>query len=155
MNLKTSTSVPAMVAGNLTSMAVGGAVGAVGNLTAVKNLQAEFYPAAWNGVDASGIRVVGKAILVLMDECAEVTSGGIHIPSEAIEKFNAGCETGRLVATSPGAFRVYEDMTPWTGTAPKPGDRVYIEKYAGKLVKGKDGRTYRLMDYQSVGAVYD
>lgn len=123
-------------------------------LSVVKNIQAEFSPATWNGVDTSGIRVVGKAILVLMDECCEITSGGIQLPADFLEKMNAGCETGRLVAVSPGAFLLNEDMTPWAGEKPKPGDRVYIEKYAGKLVKGSDGRKYRLMDYGCVGAIY-
>lgn len=123
--------------------------------TAVRNLQAEFYPATWNGVDTSGIRVVGKTVLVLMDEVAEKTSGGIYMPPSEMEKWAAGCETGRMVAIAAGAFLLNEDMTPWAGEKPKPGDRVYIEKYAGKLIMGKDGRRYRLMDYHSIGAVYD
>lgn len=124
-------------------------------LSVVKNLQADFEAAPWSGVDTSGIRVVGKAILVLMDECPPVTPAGIRLPSEFLEKINAGCETGRLVAVSPGAFLLNEDMTAWAGEKPKPGDRVYIEKYAGKLVMGKDERKYRLMDYGCVGAIYE
>lgn len=123
--------------------------------TVVQNLNAEFIPAKWSGVDTSGIRVVGKCVLVLMDECAPVTSGGIHLTPDAIEKLSAGGETGLLVAVSPGAFLLNEDMTPWSGEKPKPGDRVYIEKYAGKMVRGTDGRKYRLMDYGSIGAVYE
>ena len=46
-------------------------------------------------------------------------------------------------------------MTPWTGEKPKPGARVFIEKYAGRQVTGRDGRVYRLMDYLAVGAVYE
>ncbi len=122
--------------------------------TVVRSLHAEFIPAQWNGYDTSGIRVVGKCVLVLVDECAEVTSGGIHLTPDAVEKLSAGCETGRLVAVSAGAFLLNEDMTPWSGEKPKPGDRVYIEKYAGKMVRGVDGRKYRLMDYNCIGAIY-
>lgn len=121
----------------------------------VRNLNAEFVPAEWSGVDTSGIRVIGKCVLVLVDECAPVTSGGIHFTPDMIEKLSAGCETGTMVRISPGAFLLNEDMTPWRGEKPKPGDRVYIEKYAGKLVRGKDGRTYRLMDYGCIGAIYE
>jgi chaperonin GroES len=103
----------------------------------VRNLNAEFVPAKWDGVDTSGIRVIGKCVLVLVDECSPVTSGGIHLTPDAIEKLSAGCETGTLVRVSPGAFLLNEDMTAWTGEKPKPGDRVYIEKYAGKLVRGQ------------------
>ncbi len=136
----------------------GGAIhGTVGNTAPglVRSLHAEFIPAPWDGVDTSGIRVVGKCVLVLVDECAPVSSGGIHFTPDAIEKLSAGCETGCLVAVSPGAFLLNEDMTPWAGVRPKPGDRVYIEKYAGKMVRGKDERKYRLMDYGCIGAIYD
>ncbi len=122
--------------------------------TLVRSLHAEFVPAHWDGMDTSGIRVVGKCVLVLVDECAETTSGGIMLTPDAVEKLSAGCETGRLVAVSDGAFLLNEDMTPWSGYKPRPGDRVYIEKYAGKLVRGTDGRKYRLMDYGNIGAVY-
>lgn len=121
----------------------------------VKGLQAEFVPAKWDGKDTSGVRVVGKTVLVLMDEVGEVRDSGITLPVDYRERMNAGCETGVLVAVSPGAFLLNEDMTPWTGTKPKPGDRVYIEKYAGKQIKGKDGRVYRIMDYGSIGATYE
>lgn len=120
----------------------------------VNNLNAEFIPAPWSGEDTSKIRVVGKCVLILVDECSPVTSGGIHLTPDAIEKFSAGCETGTLVAVSAGAFLLNEDMTPWSGEKPKPGDRVYIEKYAGKMVRGADGRKYRLMDYGCIGAIY-
>jgi len=120
----------------------------------VNNLNAEFIPAKWNGVDTSGIRVIGKCVLVLVDECSPVTSGGIQFLPEMVEKLSAGCETGCLAAVSAGAFLLNEDMTPWSGEKPKPGDRVYIEKYAGKMVRGADGRKYRLMDYGCIGAIY-
>lgn len=121
----------------------------------VKGLRAEYVPAQWDGKDSSGVRVVGKTVLILVDEVAEVRDSGIELPIDYRERMNASCETGVLVAVSPGAFLLNEDMTPWTGYRPKPGDRVYIEKYAGKQVKGRDGKTYRLMDYGCIGATYE
>jgi chaperonin GroES len=121
----------------------------------VQGLHAEFVPAQWDGHDTSGVRVVGKTVLVLMDEVGEVRDSGIQLPIDYRERMNAGCETGVLVAVSLGAFLLNEDMTPWTGEKPKPGDRVYIEKYAGKQVRGRDGKVYRLMDYGSIGATYE
>lgn len=120
----------------------------------IKGLQADYVPAKWNGKDDSGIRVVGKTILVLMDACSAKSSGGIELPEDLIERMSMASESGVLVAVAPGAFLLNEDMTPWIGDKPKPGDRVYIEKYAGKQVKGRDGQTYRIMDYGSVGATY-
>jgi chaperonin GroES len=121
----------------------------------VKGLHAEYVPAKWDGKDTSGVRVVGKTVLVLMDEVAEVRDSGIELPIDYRERMNASCETGVLVSVSPGAFLLNEDMTPWYGAKPKAGDRVYIEKYAGKQVKGRDGKIYRLMDYGSIGATYE
>ena len=121
----------------------------------IKGVQAEYVPAKWSGQNTSGVRVVGKTVLVLMDECSQTTTGGIALPDDLIERMSLAAESGVLVATSPGAFLLNEDMTPWTGDKPKPGDRVYIEKYAGKQVKGRDGKMYRIMDYNAIGATYE
>ena len=121
----------------------------------IKGTQAEYVPARWSGKDTSGIRVVGKTVLVLMDECSPTSTGGIALPDDLIERMSMAAESGVIVACAPGAFLLNEDMTPWTGEKPKPGERVYVEKYAGKLVKGADGKTYRIMDYGCIGAVYE
>ena len=120
----------------------------------IKGIHADYIPAKWTGTDTSGVRVVGKTVLILMDKCSPTSTGGIDLPADLIEKMSMAAESGVLVAVSPGAFLLNEDMTPWTGEKPKPGDRVYIEKYAGKQVKGRDGETYRIMDYGSIGATY-
>ena len=121
----------------------------------IKGLHADYIPAIWSGKDTSGIRVDGKTILVLMDKCSPKTKGNVDLTDDMNEKMSMAAESGVIVATSPGAFLLNEDMTPWTGEKPKAGDRVYIEKYAGKQVKGRDGETYRIMDYGSVGATYE
>lgn len=124
-------------------------------LKLIKGLHADYIPAKWSGKDTSGIRVVGKTVLVLMDKCSPTSKGGIDLPEDIVEKMSMAAESGVLVAVSAGAFLLNEDMSPWTGVKPGPGDRVYIEKYAGKQVKGRDGETYRIMDYGSIGATYE
>lgn len=121
----------------------------------IKGLHAEYAPAKWDGRDTSGVKCVGKTVLVLMDTCADITTGGITLPPDLIEKMNLASESGVLVKAAEGAFLVNEDGTPWSGFKPEPGDRVYVEKYAGRLVKGRDGQTYRLMDYAAIGATYE
>jgi chaperonin GroES len=121
----------------------------------IKGIHAEYIPAQWSGTDTSGVLVVGKCVLVLMDECSPNTSGNIALPEDVIERMSMAAESGVLVAVSPGAFLLNEDMTPWAGPKPQPGDRVYIEKYAGKQIKGRDGKMYRIMDYSSIGATYE
>lgn len=120
----------------------------------IKGLHAEYLPAKWDGKDTSGVKVVGKTVLVLMDSCSEMTTGGIALPPDMIEKMSMASESGVLVGVSPGAFLLNEDLTPWTGDKPVPGDRCYIQKYAGNLIKGKDGKTYRIMDYGCIAATY-
>ena len=121
----------------------------------IKGIHADYIPAAWSGKDTSRIRVVGKTVLVLMDKCSPMSKGGVELPQDTVEKMSMASESGVIVACSPGAFLLNEDMTPWTGEKPKPGDRVYIEKYAGKLVRGADAEMYRIMDYMSIGAVFE
>jgi chaperonin GroES len=121
----------------------------------IKGIQAEYVPAKWSGENTSGVRVVGKTVLVLMDECSTTTSGGVSLPEDLIERMSMAAETGVLVACSPGAFLLNEDMTPWSGEKPKAGDRVYVQKYSGQQVKGRDGKMYRLMDYGCIGATYE
>lgn len=121
----------------------------------IKGLHAEYVPAKWSGRDTSAVRVTGKAVLVLPDECSQTTTGGVSLPADLIERMSIAAESGVLIAVSPGAFLLNEDMTPWTGYKPRPGDRVYFEKYAGQMIKGRDGKTYRIMDYGSIGATYE
>lgn len=121
----------------------------------IQGLNAEYIPATWDGKDTSGIRCVGTTVLVLMDTCAPVNTGSITLPDDIVERFTMGSESGVLAKVSEGAFLTNEDGSPWSGERPVPGDRVYCEKYAGKQIRGADGRTYRLMDYKAIGAIYE
>jgi chaperonin GroES len=121
----------------------------------IKGIQAEYVPAKWSGQNTSGVRVVGKTVLVLMDKCSPKTTGGVELPEDLIERQSMAAESGVLVACAAGAFLLNEDMTAWSGAKPAPGDRVYVEKYAGKVVRGRDGEMYRIMDYGSIGATYE
>ena len=120
----------------------------------INGINVEYRSEQWDGIDKSGIRVVGKCILVLTDKCVK-SAGGVSFDPQKEEQLNAASDTGILVAVAPGAFLLNEDMTPWAGEKPKPGDLVFIEKYAGRQVTGRDGRVYRLMDYGAVGATYE
>ena len=79
----------------------------------IKGVHADYIPATWSGSDTSGVRVVGKTVLVLMDECASTTSGGVALPQDLIEKMSMAAESGIIVACAPGAFLLNEDMTAW------------------------------------------
>lgn len=114
----------------------------------------EFVLATWDGVNRSGYAPLDDKVLVLIDEHAEATSGGIALTAEFVERQTMASEHGVVVAVGPAAFRWNDDGTrAWDGKRPEPGDRVYVERYAGQLLNGRDGRKYRLMAQKCIGAV--
>lgn len=114
----------------------------------------EYVVAAWNGKNESGYQPLDDKCLVLMDEHASVNSGGIMMPDQFADRQTMASETGVIVALGPAAF-LYDDdaRRKWIGHKPEPGDRVYVSRYAGQLLQGVDGRTYRLMSQSCIGAV--
>lgn len=146
----------------------------------IKGLQADYFRASWSGKNDSGLRPIGTSVLVLMDQCSTTTSGEagaalleeagikseaqqieghadslIVIPPEIIEKMNHASESGTVVAVGSAAFRYYDDGSAWTDYKPKPGDHVFTERYAGREIRGADGKTYRMMTYTNIGGLHD
>lgn len=116
--------------------------------------QREFVLAEWNGRNESGFDPLDDKVLVLMDEHAERTAGGVLVPTAVVERQSQAGETGLVVALGPAAFVWNDEATRnWQGRKPEPGCRVYVERYAGQLLQGADGRVYRLMSQRCVGAV--
>ena len=110
-----------------------------------------YVPAEYKG-NTSGYLPLGKNVLVLMDEFAEQRNGLIFT-AETRQRMELASESGVIIALGPQAFHVNYDGTRWTGYRPAPGDRVYCERYAGVLIAGKDGKQYRVMTDNCIGAV--
>lgn len=94
----------------------------------------------------SGMVPVGTKVLVLPDEVAEKSAGGVILPESTKETNDFAVCTGTLVAVGGAAFSdwPHSDRV-WPGGTPKVGDRVFMAKYAGVVIEGKhDGRRYRL-----------
>ena len=104
---------------------------------------AEYQQATWTGTNTSGWTPINDKVMVAPDSAAEITKGGVHITPDTVARHTLASEAGVVVALGP-------DVT----INVKPGDRVYIERYAGQLVTGHDEKIYRLMDQNSVGAVF-
>ena len=121
----------------------------------IKGLQAEYVPATYPGKSVSGLKPFGKNLLIAVDECAETTSGGVLLTQDMTEKMTEGATSGCIFAIAPECFRLFDDGTRWEGDAPKVGDRVVFEKYAGVLQRGVDGKPYRFMDYRAIGGGID
>lgn len=115
---------------------------------------AEYVEAQWSGVNESGYEPLDEIVLILPDGAATMTSGGIHITPEQVERQSLAAETGVIVAVADGAFQWNAGRSrPWTGYRPKPGDRVYMKRYAGQVMMGDDQRIYRAVSDFEVGAV--
>lgn len=114
---------------------------------------ADFVAAEWDGGNASGYLPVNDKVIVLMD-APRTKAGSIHLTDEYTERQQLGAVSGVIVAVGPSAFRFNADRTlEWTGARPEAGTRVCIERYAGQILKGHDGKTYRILDDRSVAAV--
>lgn len=120
----------------------------------LKGLNATYIEAVWPGHNDSGLEPLGDYVLVKMDQCAAASSGGVLLVDEQVERMNEAAESGCIFAIGGGAFTRYDDGRPWTAAKPDPGDRVYVEKYAGIKAMGQDGSMFRIMGYRNIAAGY-
>lgn len=121
----------------------------------VKFNKVDFVQAKWSGTNESGYTPIGNKVLIALDKASSISMGGVEIPPDVVERLSMAAEVGLFIAQGEGAFRHNSDGTPFVGRTPQPGERVFIERYAGQLVTGKDGHSYRIMDYHSVGAIQE
>ena len=114
---------------------------------------AEFVPAEYTGMNESGFDPIGDKVLVLPDSASDITSGGVNLPDDMVERHTLAAETGVLISIGGGAFLWHSDGSKWSGYKPKAGDRIYMERYAGQVLFGRDGKHYRLMNSTCIGAI--
>lgn len=120
----------------------------------LKTTQAEYVQGRFSGANESGYRPIGERILVLPDEAAAKSSGNVIIPDDVQERQSYAAETGIIIALGDTAFLWNSDRTrKFEGERPKPGDRVFFDRYSGGVLKGNDGKLYRFMDDKAIGAV--
>lgn len=114
----------------------------------------DFVQAHWSGKNNSGYAPFGDRVLVQVDQASD-KAGSLHITDDLKERLSMAAELGLLVAVGEGAFAWNADGTKMEGRKPIPGERVFIERYAGQLITGKDGNKYRVMDSKCIGAIQE
>lgn len=119
----------------------------------LKNIQTEYERATFSGTNTSGIKPLGKSLVILTDRAAGKSSGGILTPDDFTERMNMASESGVIIACGAEAFAYYDDGSKWTDYKPQPGDRVMFERYAGREFQGQDGAIYRIMTYTCIGGI--
>ena len=81
-----------------------------------------------------GIEPVGARVLVQIRGASgkKITTGGVHIPDEALETEKWNTQTGKVVAVGPLAYKRNTDLSDWPeGAWCKVGDFVRVPKYGG------------------------
>lgn len=109
-------------------------------------------------MNESGIHPTGEKILVKPIKTERKTDGGIIIPDSSADKYDLAQIKAMIVETGPIAFEreVYFEKTYGTLTmTPRGGDIVAIAKYAGYLLKGKDGQDYRIVNDGDITAILE
>lgn len=101
-----------------------------------------------SNLNTSGKKVLEYKVLILPDVVEEKTAGGIFIPEPQQEKQQFAKTEGVLVAMGALAFKK-DNGDDWVD-APKVGDRIAIATYAGYVIKGKDGKQYRLVSDREI-----
>lgn len=100
---------------------------------------------------APGIKPTGFNVLLALAH-QEGRIGSIIIPDNISDRDRLAQVEGRLVGVSPAAF----DFAHFPeGTKPKEGDAVMFAKFAGVVVKGRDGKEYRLLLDKDITAVIE
>ena len=120
----------------------------------LKQFQVEYEPPRYNGFNASGWQPLGDNVLVKPDVTRRKTVGGVELPDDLADRMDLMSITGVVVALGDDAYKWNADRTrPFAGVKPKEGDRIIFEKYAGKVITGEDGDSYRILEDKSIGGV--
>lgn len=121
----------------------------------IKGLQADYRASEYTGQNTSGLKVYHDNVLIMVDQCAIASAGGVYLTDDQVEKMTMASESGAICALGFDAFKYHEDGTVWEGEKPQIGDRVYFIRYAGVVARGRDGSDYRIMGHRSVVAGLD
>ena len=101
-------------------------------------------------MNKSGIKPAGHILLVLPDEVETTTASGIVLASPGQLQREEMAQTEATVIEL-GNTAYQDQISPWC----EIGDRVIFAKYAGTVSKGRDGRTYRLINDLDVKAILE
>lgn len=109
-------------------------------------------------MNSSGIFPIEEKVLVKPLKSERVTQGGIVIPESEANKQDMAQVKAEVVAVGTRAFEyTYEFARRYdlSYRIPKPGDCVAMARYAGYVIKGSDGESYRIINDQDITAILE
>ena len=98
--------------------------------------------------NTSGIVPLDLVALVYPDPVESKTPGGIIIPEITQDKQKYHVQKATLIAAGKSCFAQWIEQ-------PEPGARVLIAQYAGTLLKGNDGKDYRVIRNEDLVALLE
>lgn len=102
----------------------------------------------------SGVHPISDRVLVQPDETVEVKGGLIVVPEDIKKQYALSQTYGAIVEYGPTAFK-YEFKNYEVDQRREDGVRVMFAKYAGIVIRGKDGKDYRLLRDDDITAFVD
>jgi chaperonin GroES len=93
--------------------------------------------------NTSGVNPLGDAVLVKPDNDLPTKHGILEIPQSIVDRHSMAQTYGILIAWGPTAFK-FEEKEYGVTYQPKVGQRMMFSKYGGIIVKGEDGKQYRM-----------
>lgn len=98
-----------------------------------------------------GIKPLEYYVLIAPEVIEEKTAGGIFLPTQKRETDEIATQKGRIIAQSPLAWTFADG----DDHRAKVGDAVLFGRYAGSLIEGLDGKTYRLCRDKDVAGILE
>lgn len=101
----------------------------------------------------AGIEPFEFQCLVAFAVAEEKSKGGIILAADTRDANQFRADHARLVAISPAAFSYHA----WPDGVRKPqvGDEVFVPKFSGAEVIGKDGKSYKLVPDRDIKAIIE
>lgn len=103
-------------------------------------------------MNKSGIKPAGGYVVIELPDAQEKV-GSIFIPQSEAEKQQYGTQRGTVVAIGPMVGKTLSGVS--NGHEVAVGDDVAFARYAGTMIKGVDGKDYRLLLDDDVKGVFD
>jgi co-chaperonin GroES (HSP10) len=95
----------------------------------------------------SGFKPLDTKLLVLPDYIDDKSEGGIVLTNDTVQQNDLAVTQGYLVASGDQAFVDWENKKPV-----EIGTRIVWAIYAGQMIDGDDGKSYRLINDTDLAA---